>query len=129
MGRPAEAEAALRAVIDHLDSAGHAELFGPVSASLAIVCDIRGRGDEAVAWARRALETREPSATTQVVATQALAWGLSSAGRGREGIAVLDSLSPAKMRPEPFEAELLVVRGNLRRGGVICGVRSRISRR
>jgi DNA-binding CsgD family transcriptional regulator/tetratricopeptide (TPR) repeat protein len=114
VGRVAEAEAALRDVIDRPDFADCPELFGPVIASLAVVCALRGRGDEAVKWARRALQRKGSLATTEVIATQALAWGLSAVGRGREGIAVFDSLSPARMRPEPFEAELLTVRGNLK---------------
>src|SRR5206468_570315 len=55
-GRLAEAARTLRDVIDRPDFEGHQELLGPVSASLAIVCAIRDRGEEAVAWGRRALE-------------------------------------------------------------------------
>jgi DNA-binding CsgD family transcriptional regulator len=113
-GRLGEAARALRDVIDRPDFKGHQELFGPVTASLAIVCAMRNRGDEAVGWARRALESKESPAPFEVIATQALAWGLSAAGHGREGIAVLASLSPEKLRPAPFEAELLAVRGNLK---------------
>ncbi|MFL5861189.1 MAG: AAA family ATPase [Solirubrobacteraceae bacterium] len=113
-GRLAEAARTLRDVIDRPDFEGHQELLGPVSASLAIVCAIRDRGEEAVAWGRRALEARDSLPTTEVIATQALAWGLLAAGRAREGIAVLASLSAEKVSPAPFEAELLVVRGNLR---------------
>jgi DNA-binding CsgD family transcriptional regulator len=35
-------------------------------------------------------------------------------GRRREAIAVLDGLSPGRMRPEPFEAELLAARGSFK---------------
>lgn len=113
-GRMAQAEVALRAVIDGSDFADDDELYGPVTAALAIVCAIRGRGNEAVAWARRALDAKGSLATTELIATQALALGLATAGRRRDGISVLESLSPTRIRPEPFEAELLAVRGNLK---------------
>jgi DNA-binding CsgD family transcriptional regulator len=112
MGRPTEAAAVLREILERPDFTDEEELFGSVSASLAIVSAILGRGDDAVAWARRALDRSGSPATTEVVAKQALTWGLSTQGRGEDAVAELASVSSAKIRPEPFEAELLTARGN-----------------
>ena len=114
MGQPAEAAEALQEMLDQPDFSEDLELFGPVSATLAVVSAILGRGDQAVAWARRALDSGGPLATTGFVAKEALAWGLAIEGRSEEGAAVLASLSPAKIYPDPFEAELMAVRGNLK---------------
>jgi DNA-binding CsgD family transcriptional regulator len=111
-GRPTDAAAVLSEILDRPDFTDEEELFGSVSASLAIASAILGRGDDAVVWARRALDRSGSAATTEVVAKQALTWGLSTLGRGEDAIAVLASISPAKIRPEPFEAELLTARGN-----------------
>jgi DNA-binding CsgD family transcriptional regulator len=116
-GRPAEAADALQAMLDRPDFSENNELFGAVSATLAIVLAILGRGDQAVAWAHRALATGDTGrsfVTTAVVAMEALARGLSAEGRGEEAVAVLASLSAAKISPDPFEAELMTVRGNVK---------------
>jgi ATP/maltotriose-dependent transcriptional regulator MalT len=114
MGQPAEAADALQEILGRPGFTEDLELFGPVSATLAIVSAILGRGDQAVGWARRALDTAGSLPTTGFVAMEALAWGLAITGHGEEGAAVLASLSPAKISPDPFEAELLAIRGNLK---------------
>lgn len=113
-GHLSEAEEALRGVIGRPDFARHPELFGPVISSLAIVCAYAGRGADAIAWARRALDVEESTATVEVTAKQALALGLAMSGQGPDGIELLDSLSPARIDPQPFEAELMATRGNLK---------------
>ena len=113
-GRLAEAESLLRAVTEHPDLAAGSELAGRVTSSLAIVCAYLGRGDEAIAWAQEALRATGNPATVGVTARQALTMGLALSGRGHEAIALLDSLSATRLHPEPFEAELLATRGNLK---------------
>ncbi len=113
-GRLPEAEEALRDVIGRADFPGHPELLGPVTSSLAIVCAYAGQGADAIAWARRALEVDESTATVEVTAKQALALGLAMSGRAPEGIALLEALSPGRIDPQPFEPELMATRGNLK---------------
>ncbi len=113
-GRLIEAEAELRAVTAHPDFGLHVELVGQVSSSLAIVCAYLGKGDDAIAWAHQALDAQGNLPTAEVTARQALALGLTMSGRGREGIATLASLSASRSHPEPFEAELMATRGNLK---------------
>jgi len=113
-GRLPEAIAALREVTERPDFHAQPELFGPVTSSLAIICAYAGEGAEAITWARRALDSERPAVTVEVTAKQALALGLSISGRGGDGVAVLESLSPTRIAPEPYEAELLATRGNLK---------------
>lgn len=113
-GRLLEAEAELRAVTAGSDFATHSELIGPVTSSLAIVCAYLGWGADAITWARKALDAEGNLPTVEVTAKQALAMGLTMSGRGHEGIALLASLSTSRIHPEPFEAELLATRGNLK---------------
>ena len=113
-GRLPEAIAALREVAERPDFPAHPELFGPVTSSLAIICAYAGEGPETITWARRALGTEQTAVTVEVTAKQALALGLSISGRGDDAVAVLESLSPTRIVPEPYEAELLATRGNLK---------------
>ncbi len=114
MGRLPEAEAAFREVIARPDYAQHPELEGPVDATLAILCALSGRGPEALQWAQRVLANPQAPATAQTTARQARALGLLMTGRADEGIAQLDGLSPSRIEPEPFEAELLTARANIK---------------
>jgi DNA-binding NarL/FixJ family response regulator len=114
MGRPEEAKALVQEIIDRPNFADDDEMFGPVVASLAIVSAITGRGDEAVIWARRVLDRERSLATAEMVARQALAFGLAGQRRGQEAVAALACASPAKMSPDPYEPELLAVRGNIK---------------
>jgi DNA-binding CsgD family transcriptional regulator/tetratricopeptide (TPR) repeat protein len=109
-----EAEAQLRAVIGRPDFAGEPSLLGPVTALLSVVCGYQGEADDAVAWARRALDAPDRPRPVEAAARQALGMGLMRAGRARESIAVLDSVSASRIDPQPFEAELLTARGNLK---------------
>jgi DNA-binding CsgD family transcriptional regulator/tetratricopeptide (TPR) repeat protein len=113
-GHLPEAIDALVAVTQRPDFALHPELFGPVTSSLAIICAYAGRGAEAVQWAGRALSEPGADVTVEVTATQARALGLSISGRAAEAVAVLDSVSPSRIAPEPFEAEMLATRGSLK---------------
>ena len=113
-GRLAEALGALAEVAERPDFAAHPELRGPVVSSLAIVSAYAGRGEEAVAWADRALEGGPPSPTVLVTARQARALGLGTTGRATEAVAGLAELSPSHPVPEPFEAELMATRGAIR---------------
>ncbi len=113
-GRLLEAEAELRAVIARPDFPRHTKLAGQVTSSLAIVCGYLGKGAEAIAWAEQALQTEDSPPTVRVTSLQALTLGLTILGRGHEAIALLGSLSPSRIQPEPFEAELMVTRGNLK---------------
>jgi ATP/maltotriose-dependent transcriptional regulator MalT len=115
-GQLPEAQAALRGVVERPDFARYPELAGPVFSSLAIVSAYAGEGSEAIAWARRALDNGDSRATVELTAKQALALGLALSGRADEGIALLGSLSAARVEPEPFEAELMATRGNLKAG-------------
>jgi DNA-binding CsgD family transcriptional regulator len=111
LGQVAEGEAALRELAQHPDFGSDPGLAGSVIASLAVLCAVQGNGEEAVNWARQAGQAKSLSPTAKVIATEGLAWGLSVLGRGTEATALFDGLSPARIRPKPFEAELLTVRG------------------
>ena len=113
-GRLREAQAALREVVARPDFARHPELFGPVAASLAIICAYAGDGEAAVQWAHRALNDHQPISTVATSAKQALALGYAIAGRPRDGIAALASLSAWRGEPQPFEVEMLATRGALK---------------
>ncbi len=113
-GRLVEAEALLRAVTELPDLPARSELAGRVTSALAIVCGYLGRGEDAIAWAGEALRVPGNPATVAVTARQALTMGLAMSGRGHEAIAQLDELSATRLRPEPFEAELLATRGSLK---------------
>jgi DNA-binding CsgD family transcriptional regulator len=113
-GRLPEAEAALRQVIDRPDYAADEYLEGPVSATLAVICGLGSNGEEAVKWAQRALRAPGAPPTANTTARQALALGLLMTGLGADGIAQLAALSASRLEPEPFEAELLAARGNLK---------------
>ncbi len=113
-GRLAEAEAALVEVTERSDFSSEPNLRGLVFCSLGIVCAYAGRGEQATAWAQRALEHQADDVTVKVTAQQALAQGLALCGRSAEGIGVLHALSPSRIAPEPFEAELMATRGNLK---------------
>ncbi len=113
-GRLPEGEAAFREVIARPDYAEHPELEGPVDATLAVICALSGRGPEATDWAQRAMANPRTPATAQTTARQARALGLLMSGRADEGIAQLDGLSPSRIEPEPFEAELLTARANIK---------------
>jgi DNA-binding CsgD family transcriptional regulator len=114
MGRPEEAKAVAQEIVDRPDFSDDDEMFGPVGSSLAIVSAITGRGEEAVIWARRVLDRGRSPATAEMLARQALAFGLAGQRRGQEAVAALACASPAKMSPAPFEPELLAVRGNIK---------------
>ncbi|MBV9323242.1 MAG: AAA family ATPase [Chloroflexi bacterium] len=113
-GRLADAADALEELIQRPELSVEPGLLERVTASLAILCALLGRGADAVAWARRALDREGVVATARVTAMQALAQALLVLGRGDEGIDVLSSASPSRISPEPFEAELLTTRGNLK---------------
>ncbi len=113
-GRLAQAAVAFREVMGRPDYPLYPELEGPVTAALAIACALLSRGREAVELAQRVKALPGAPATARVIATQALALGLLMCDRGDEGIAQLEWLSPSRIEPEPFEAELLAARGNLK---------------
>lgn len=113
-GRVEQARAALTEVLARPDFAQAPELLGPVTSSLAIICAYAGRGEEAVHWGRRALTSPSPPPTAIVTARQALAMGLALSRRCEEGIETLASLSPSRIEPAPYEAELLATRGSLK---------------
>ena len=113
-GRLGEAEAQLRAVTERPDLPERSELAGRVTSSLAIVCAYLARGEEAIAWAQQALAASAILPTIEVTARQALTMGLAMSGRVHEAIALLNGLSTTRIRPEPFEAEMLATRGNLK---------------
>ncbi len=112
-GRLLEAEAELRAVTTRPDFSLPTGLVGQVTSALAIVCAYLGRGADAITWAHEALDAENNLPTVEVTAKQALTLGLTMSGRGRDGIALLASLS-ASPTPAPFEAELMATRGNLK---------------
>ncbi len=114
MGHLAQAAAAFREVIDRADCAEDPDLQGRVIAGLAIVCALRGNGDEAIAWARRALAIPGIALTAATTSRQALGLGLLLTGRGDAAIAELGFLSAARLEPEPFEAELMTARANFK---------------
>jgi len=113
-GQVAEAEVTFRDVIARPDYQLCPDLEGPVASSLAIACALLGRGEDAVEWAHRAMRVPDVPGTAQITARQALAVGLLMSGRGADGIASLASLSASRIEPEPFEAELISTRGNLK---------------
>ena len=111
-GHLTEAEALLRGVIERPDFADEPDLVGPVMSSLAVVCAYEGKDQDAIAAARRALDTPDAPSTVELRGRQALAMGLLRAGRVRDGIAVFEDLSPSRIDPHPFEAEMLTARGS-----------------
>ena len=114
-GRLEEAEAALVRVTERPDFSADPWLRRQVFPSLAIVYAYAGRGEDAVAWARRALaESRDELPLGKVTAQESLAFGLALSGHGSEGIAVLGGCSPRRLDPDPAEAELLATRGRLK---------------
>ncbi len=121
-GRLDEAIVALQAVTERPDFAAAPELSGAVISSLAIICAYAGDGPAAIDWAHRALDGESPPATVAVTARQALALGLGVSGRPGDGVTVLGAVSASRIAPEPFEAELLATRGNLKlRAGDLLG--------
>jgi DNA-binding CsgD family transcriptional regulator/tetratricopeptide (TPR) repeat protein len=113
-GRVPDAQAAFREVISRPDYRRDPELAGPVTSSLALVCALQGYGEDAVHWARRALDLPESSPTAEMTARSALGFGLLMTGRGDEAIETLASLSASTIEPEPLEAELLASRGSFK---------------
>jgi DNA-binding NarL/FixJ family response regulator/tetratricopeptide (TPR) repeat protein len=113
-GRLREAEGLLRDVMARPDFTAHPELEGPVTATLAITCALLGNGVEAITWSERALEAEQLPAVNESAAKQALGMGLMRAGRPVEAVAVFDLVSASRIDPQPFEAELLTARGNLK---------------
>jgi DNA-binding CsgD family transcriptional regulator/tetratricopeptide (TPR) repeat protein len=113
-GRLLEAEAACREMMERPDYHDDPELDGNASATLALLCSLLGRGDDGVAHARTALDLPGLSPTARTIATQGLCLGLVMSGRGDEAIARLGFLSPARIEPEPFEAELLTSRAQFK---------------
>jgi DNA-binding CsgD family transcriptional regulator len=113
-GQLSEAQATLKGVLDHPAFALDPDLEAPVASSLAFICTLQVRGAEAVRWARRALRAPDAPAAARTTARHVLALGLLQSGHGDEGIAQLESLSASKLAPEPFELDLLTVRGNLK---------------
>jgi DNA-binding CsgD family transcriptional regulator/tetratricopeptide (TPR) repeat protein len=113
-GRLDEADAQLRALAARPELGADPQLAGQVRSSLAIVAGYRGDGAAAISWARAALETPPTLPTIRVTARQALVLGLMHERRGAEALAELRFLSPARLTPEPFEAELLTTRGHVK---------------
>jgi DNA-binding CsgD family transcriptional regulator len=113
-GHLLEAGEACREVLARADFSNHPELEAPVAALMALTCAFMSNGEEAVEWARRALGHADCPPTTRVTATQAMLVGLTVQGRGDEALALLEHLSPSRIHPEPFEAELLASRGNIK---------------
>jgi DNA-binding CsgD family transcriptional regulator len=111
-GRLPEAEALCREVLGRADFGAEPALAGSVMASLATICAILGNGDEAIAWAKRALEMPASSSAVAMTATQALAMGLMRVGRAQEAIAAFDGVAASRIDPRPHEPELLTARGN-----------------
>lgn len=114
IGQLSQAREAFLEVIGRTDYALYPDLEGPVTASLAVGCALLTRGEEAVEWARRALKIEAIPPTAQTAAKQGLALGLLMSGHGEEGIAELAALSPSRIQPAPYEAELLTSRGNMK---------------
>jgi DNA-binding CsgD family transcriptional regulator/tetratricopeptide (TPR) repeat protein len=112
-GRVDEAYTAFRDVVARPDYDSDPDLRGPVTASLAISSALLGRDEEAVEHAREALDTPGAPPTAVTTARQSLALGLLFSGRGDEAIATLEA-SASRIEPEPFEADLLIVRGTLK---------------
>ena len=118
LGRLEDAEAQLRAVAEMAEYSQETQLAGQVTSSLAIVCAYLGRGEDAIAWAQAALAAPRSLPTVRVTALQALAMGMVMVRRGAEAVDRLAFLSSGRVAPEPFEAELLATRGNVK---VWCG--------
>ena len=113
-GRLLEAEAECREMMERPDYHDDPELDGPASATLALLCSLLGRGEDGVEHARTALDVPGLPPTARTVAMQALCLGLVMSGRGDEAIGRLGFLSPARIEPEPFEAELLTSRAQFK---------------
>lgn len=109
-----EAETQLRAVIGPSDFADESSLLGSITAMLAVVCAYQGKAEEAVDWARRALDAPDRRQPIEASATQALAMALMRAGHAQESVSVLAGVSASRIDPGPFEVELLTARGNLK---------------
>jgi DNA-binding CsgD family transcriptional regulator/tetratricopeptide (TPR) repeat protein len=113
-GNLADAGVALRELAERPDTAATPGLPGRVSAVLSVIYGYLGAGDEAVTWARRALDCDGLVSTARLTASQGLAQGLLVSGHGDRAISALGSVSAESMRPKPFEAELVATRGNLK---------------
>jgi ATP/maltotriose-dependent transcriptional regulator MalT len=74
-----------------------------------VIC---GKPDEALVWAERAIERTATSPELQTMALTAQAYGLAAAGRGSEGLDVLDFLPEAG--DDVSETDALIMRGMLK---------------
>ena len=113
-GRVSEAEASFREVIASPDYRNDPELAGPVTSTLALVCALQGRAQDAIEWSRRALDVPGAPPTAQMTARSALGFGLMLTGHGDEAIDSLAFLSPSAIDPDPLDAELLASRGSFK---------------
>lgn len=113
-GRLAEAADLFREVVARPDFALYPELEGPLSSSLALVCALLGRVDEATVWSQRAIDGAGSAPTVLMTARYARAIGLSMAGGAPKAIAELADVSTAHIDPAPFEPDLLSIRGTIK---------------
>ncbi len=100
-------------------------LFAKLTASLSVVECLIGDGERAVHHARESLRTGLTHGPSAAAARQSLALGLGECGRADEGLASIGDLSPDSLAPEPFAADRVQSRAELRlwRGDAAGAVR------
>jgi DNA-binding CsgD family transcriptional regulator len=89
--QPREAERLLRSAWGQIDPATDRELAATIALRNAVHCLYRLRGQQAVAWSRRAIALAAPGDPMRSTAETDLGVGLAYAGRLSEGLAALQS--------------------------------------
>lgn len=113
-GRHAEAESLFIAAWKTARTGLDPELTARSAAQVAFLCTDEVRSEDAVRWARRALEAAPAgtAATAHVLAT--LVVNLFAAGRAEEGLALVASLPNEPVEPTPEEVDGLLGRAMVR---------------
>ncbi len=89
-------------------------LFAQLTASLSVVECLIGDGEQAVHHARESLRTGLTRGPSAAAARQSLALGLGECGRADEGLAGIGEMSADSLAPEPFAADQVQSRAELR---------------
>jgi len=110
MGSPSAGDR-LRAAWQSHDSRTEREIGARAATSLANWMVISGRLDEALMWAERAVDSTDANSALRSMARTAQAYGLGTAGRGHDGLAVLDFLPISANDVAISELDALILRG------------------
>ena len=110
MGSPTAGDR-LKAAWESHDTASEREIGARAATSLANWMVISGRPEEALVWSERAVDAAEERTTIWAMARTALAYAYGQAGRGAEGLAVLEFLPTSANDVSMPELDALIMRG------------------